>query len=172
MKEPCIETLFAMAITDKISRFLGNAGDSAGRRRFEQLRAAIVDGRMFIAGANRSEIAAVTGLSRSAVEILIREHAGCSVNEYINRLRVEYSATLLVEHPEWSVEAVAESSGYRNRGTYYANFEKIYGVTPTRYRLDYAARNAREDAQPNFFAKLTKCFKMFIGLVFLLGFCQ
>ena len=92
-----------MAITDKISRFLGNAGDSAGRRRFEQLRAAIVDGRMFIAGANRSEIAAATGLSRSAVEILIREHAGCSVNEYINRLRVEYSATLLVEHPEWSV---------------------------------------------------------------------
>ncbi|MDE6792008.1 MAG: AraC family transcriptional regulator, partial [Muribaculaceae bacterium] len=36
--------------------------------------------------------------------------------------------------PEWSIDAIAESSGYIRRATFYSHFSKIFGITPAQYR--------------------------------------
>lgn len=83
---------------------------------------------------NRESIVEVTGLSRNKVIRLIDKFAGMTPGEYINKLRVEHAAMLIQEHPDWSIDAISESSGYIRRATFYNHFSKIFGITPAQYR--------------------------------------
>lgn len=65
---------------------------------------------------------------------LIQEHTHLTPNDYINKLRVEYSILLIKQHPEWTIDAIAEGAGYIRRATYYSHFNKLYGMTPAQYR--------------------------------------
>ncbi len=83
---------------------------------------------------NRDGIAEATGLSRAKVSQLIGQFTNLSPSEYIHKLRVEYSAKMIQEHPEWTIDAIAEHSGYVRRATYYHHFNKFFGITPSQYR--------------------------------------
>lgn len=85
---------------------------------------------------NRDSIAEASGLSRAKVAQLISQFANLSPNEYINKLRVEYSVKLIKEHPEWTIDAIAESCGYVRRATYYSHFNKFFGISPAQYRKE------------------------------------
>lgn len=85
---------------------------------------------------NRDGIAEATGLSRAKVAQLIGQFTSLSPNEYINKLRVEYSVKMIKEHPEWTIDAIAESCGYVRRATYYSNFNKFFGISPAQYRKE------------------------------------
>lgn len=83
---------------------------------------------------NRERIVEITGISRNKVIQLIDKYAGMTPGEYISKLRVEHAAMLIQEHPEWSIDAIAESSGYIRRATFYSHFSKMFGITPAQYR--------------------------------------
>ena len=85
---------------------------------------------------NRDGIAAATGLSRAKVSQLIGQFASLSPNEYINKLRVEYSVKLIKGHPDWTIDAIAESCGYVRRATYYSHFNKFFEISPAQYRKE------------------------------------
>lgn len=85
---------------------------------------------------NRDGIAEATGLGRAKVSQLIVKFTSLSPSEYINKLRVEYSAKIIKEHPEWTIDAIAESCGYVRRATYYTHFNKIFGISPAQYRKE------------------------------------
>ena len=85
---------------------------------------------------NRDSIAEATGLSRAKVSQLIGKFTGLSPNDYINKLRVEYSVKLIKEHPEWTIDAIAETCGYIRRATYYSHFNKFFGISPAQYRKE------------------------------------
>lgn len=85
---------------------------------------------------NRDSIAEATGLSRAKVSQLIGQFSSLSPGEYINKLRVEYSVKLIKEHPEWTIDAIAESCGYVRRATYYSHFNKFFGLSPAQYRKE------------------------------------
>ena len=85
---------------------------------------------------NRDSIAEATGLSRAKVSQLVSQFTGMSPNEYINKLRVEYSVKVIKEHPEWTIDAIAECCGYVRRATYYSNFNKFFGISPAQYRKE------------------------------------
>lgn len=93
---------------------------------------------------NRDQIAEASGLSRANVIRLIDRFTGLSPNDYINKLRVEYSVKLIQEHPEWTIDAIAESSGYARRATYYSHFNKFFGITPAQYRRQKEKSPAEE----------------------------
>ena len=75
---------------------------------------------------------------------LIQEFADLTPSDYITRLRLEYSVKLLKEHPEWSIDGIAEGCGYVRRATYYSHFNKFYGLTPAQYRKELKNENAQE----------------------------
>lgn len=94
---------------------------------------------------NRDGIAESTGLSRAKVSQLISQFASLSPNEYINKLRVEYSVKMIKEHPEWTIDAIAESCGYVRRATYYSHFNKFFGISPAQYRKEKSKTETNDE---------------------------
>jgi transcriptional regulator GlxA family with amidase domain len=64
-----------------------------------------------------------------------------SVSDYINKLRVDYSVQVINEHPNWTIDAIAEMCGYVRRATYYSHFNRRFGITPAQYRNELAKKS-------------------------------
>ena len=53
--------------------------------------------------------------------------------DYINSLRAEYAAKILIEHSDISAEDIALMCGFRNTTAYNNAFKFAFGITPTDY---------------------------------------
>jgi AraC-like DNA-binding protein len=53
--------------------------------------------------------------------------------DYINSLRAEYAAKILMEHSDFSAEDVAGMCGFKNMAAYNRVFKFAFGITPTDY---------------------------------------
>lgn len=51
--------------------------------------------------------------------------------DYINSLRAEYAAKLLMEKSDYAVEDIARMCGFKNTAAYYSTFKFAFGITPT-----------------------------------------
>jgi len=52
---------------------------------------------------------------------------------FVNRLRIEYSESLLKDK-NIAIPDIAEQSGFISESTYYRNFTKLRGITPSKFR--------------------------------------
>lgn len=122
-------------------------------QQFADMQNKIINEGLFkLPGLNRDGIADATGLSRARVSQLIGQFTSLSPNDYINKLRVEYSVKLIKEHPEWTIDAIAESCGYVRRATYYSHFNKLFGISPAQYRKEKSRAESKEDEEFNNFS--------------------
>jgi AraC-like DNA-binding protein len=69
-----------------------------------------------------------------------------SFYEYINDLRVDYAAKLLISAPDKSVTEVFYTAGFSNKSTFYGYFKKTYSATPSSYRKQFS--NLRSNSTP------------------------
>lgn len=116
--------------------------DDEDKADFLRIEKTIVDGCLFKDPKfNRDSIVEATGLTRNAVIQLIQKYTGLTPSNYITKLRLEYSVNLIKNHPEWSIEGIAELCGYVRRATYYSHFNKFYGITPAQYRKELEKGN-------------------------------
>ena len=53
--------------------------------------------------------------------------------DYINSLRAEYAAKILMDHSDYSPEDIARMCGFRNIAAYNGSFKFAFGITPTDY---------------------------------------
>ena len=53
--------------------------------------------------------------------------------DYINSLRAEYAAKLLMEHPDCSAEEIVHWCGFKNIAAYKSAFRFSFGIIPTEY---------------------------------------
>ncbi len=114
-------------------------------KQFADMQSKIINECLFKSPAlNRDSIAEATGLSRAKVTQLIGQFTGLSPNDYINKLRVEYSLKMFKLHPEWTIDAIAESCGYVRRATYYSHFNKLFGISPAQYRKEKSKSETKE----------------------------
>ena len=51
--------------------------------------------------------------------------------DYINSLRAEYAAKVLMEHPEYSADDIAGQCGFRDTAAFNKAFRFSFGITPT-----------------------------------------
>lgn len=113
------------------------AGNDRELAEFLRMEHLIMEERIFaLPDLNRDSLAENCGISRGRLIQLIQNHTGLTPNDYINKLRVEYSVKLIQQHPEWTIDAIAEASGYIRRATYYSHFNKVFGITPAQYRKE------------------------------------
>lgn len=116
--------------------------DSEDYRIFSDMQQKIMKEGLFRSpGFNRDGIAEATGIPRSKVSKLIECFAGMSVSDYINKLRVDYSVQVINEHPNWTIDAIAEMCGYVRRATYYSHFNRRFGITPAQYRNELSKKS-------------------------------
>lgn len=59
---------------------------------------------------------------------------GVTPTAFINRIRIEHAAHLL-RADDLSIEQVADACGFDNKSYFYRLFQRQYGLTPRRYRL-------------------------------------
>ncbi|MBQ9362154.1 MAG: helix-turn-helix transcriptional regulator [Bacteroidaceae bacterium] len=57
---------------------------------------------------------------------------------FVNVLRIEEAKRVLLEHPEWDVEVVAEQCGFNHREYFHRIFRQQLGMTPFQYQKQYA----------------------------------
>ena len=53
--------------------------------------------------------------------------------EYINSLRAEHAAKMLMEHSDYSMEDIASKCGFNNLAALNSAFKFAFGITPTDY---------------------------------------
>lgn len=80
-----------------------------------------------------TDVAAFVGLSRSQLFRVFQRAAGMSPKEYLNILRAERAAKLLLA-TDLSLEKVALSSGFFSAGRLNAVFQDQYSTPPSQYR--------------------------------------
>ena len=71
------------------------------------------------------------------------EHANLS--SYIQQLRLEYAAKLLIDQPEKSVVKIATESGFSSQTYFSDRFRQYFGMTPTDFRMASSEENRQGD---------------------------
>lgn len=122
-----------------------DSGHNEDKDAFNRMEQIILKGQLFKEPQfNRDSIVKATGLSRTKVIQLIQEFTGLTPSDYITKLRLEHSVKLIKEHPDWTIDGIAEGCGYVRRATYYSHFNKFYGITPAQYRKECEKENQKE----------------------------
>jgi len=73
-------------------------------------------------------------LSIRILSEVINRHFSCTFYELVNMYRVEYCKTLLLQNNNLiTIEAIGQNAGFNSRATFYSNFKKHTGLTPSNY---------------------------------------
>lgn len=80
-----------------------------------------------------SELIEQTGYSHGHICRKFKEYFGCTLIQYINRQKLAYSTTLLL-NTNLSVSDIAQTLGYSNQSNYINSFKKEYGMSPLNWR--------------------------------------
>ena len=78
------------------------------------------------------------GISKSAFCSVFPQFVGMPLKKYIARKRIQEAQTLIRFHPEWSLNRISAEVGYSDDSTFYRNFLRVAGVTPSQYRAQCA----------------------------------
>lgn len=82
---------------------------------------------------NIQEVAGDMGIGKERLSAWLSRH-DMDYATWLNRLRIEKAKELLVEHPEWSNEAVARECGFTDRSYFQRKFKELVGRTPAEWR--------------------------------------
>lgn len=79
-----------------------------------------------------NDIARELGSNRTYVSNYINNVYHCSFSDYTNHLRIEYAKTLLDNYGKGTkMMQIAEESGYASEQSFFRNFKKFEGMTPS-----------------------------------------
>ena len=82
---------------------------------------------------NLLDLATRIGVNSKYVSDYLRYHYGETFLSFVNRLRVEESKRLL-QKENLSMEEISDKAGYSNVSTFYRNFTKVTGMSPSKFR--------------------------------------
>lgn len=89
--------------------------------------------KMHIKDISLSSLAEEMKLSPVYVSRYIKKESGCTFNSLLRKLRLEQAEEML-KTSQCSVEEIAEAIGYLDISSFYRNFKREYGLTPSQYR--------------------------------------
>jgi len=83
-----------------------------------------------------SDLNEALNISEKLVSKAINIHAKENFNAFINRFRVKHATTLInsEKFSFYTIDAIAEESGFSNKVSFYKAFKRIEGVAPSIYR--------------------------------------
>lgn len=87
----------------------------------------------FYENPSMKEIADKFYLNPSYFSRAFKENTGVTYKEYLRKLKLEYSRTL-IKHTDLSLIDIAVKSGYETQSHFNREFKEYYGITPTKLR--------------------------------------
>jgi AraC family transcriptional regulator len=109
----------------KVPRWLGDARDFIHAE--------------YVSNPTISEIAGAANIHPVHLSRMFRRYYGCTIAEYVRRLRVEAASVALAESNETLAE-IAASSGFSDQSHFSNLFKRLMNVTPAEYREIKRAR--------------------------------
>ncbi len=74
------------------------------------------------------------GLSRSSFCSIFPQFAGMPLHKYIAHKRIKEAQVLIRSHPDRPISQIATEVGYNDDTTFYRNFLRITGISPSKYK--------------------------------------
>lgn len=81
-------------------------------------------------------------VKKKSLNKILRLNEGLAFHAYINKQRVIYASTLLLDPSNKLIEVVASEACFNNARTFVRNFKAIYNMTPTEYRRRYELKKS------------------------------
>ncbi|MDO5138127.1 MAG: AraC family transcriptional regulator [Oscillospiraceae bacterium] len=88
---------------------------------------------------SRSALSEHLHYSGNYLNRITKKYTGMNLTEYSNSVAMKYAARLLL-NTDLTIYEVAEKLSFSNRRYFYEAFEKTYGMTPRKYRVDNKIR--------------------------------
>ncbi len=90
-----------------------------------------------------SHLAAEIGHNERLVSKAINTYGSGNFNKFLNTFRVDYSKQLLIggEFDHYTIEAIAEESGFSNKVSFYNSFKSHVGMSPSEYKRSKQVKN-------------------------------
>lgn len=111
--------------------------DECGERSGEQIGSAIeawlASGGFSASDLNSAVLASRLGISRRQLVEYLRYTEGKTFRVWLSDIRIDHAKRLIVEHPEYSNEAIADACGF-SRGYFQNKFKAATGFTPSDWR--------------------------------------
>ena len=83
----------------------------------------------------RADILELLGIGKNRLGKMFQDIGGdLSLPSYINGKRLNHALEVISEHPEYTVNEVADASGFSNTRNFHLLFKKRFGITPLQYR--------------------------------------
>lgn len=113
----------------------GKSDSSEEYQSFIRMENLIVENQLFLnPRISREEILKATGIGKNLLVPLLKKYAGSiNLSDYINRLRLEYAVRMIKDNKNFTIDYIAEASGFNSRSTFYRVFQNVYGMTPSQY---------------------------------------
>ena len=107
---------------------------------FEKLDYIIKRDKMYLSpDLSREELTRIVRMNNTRFTKMIKENTDTNLNGYINNLRLNYAIHLMKEQPDYTLRAIAESSGINSMPTFHQLFKGRTGMTPSEFK------NAQKD---------------------------
>ena len=108
----------------------------AARQRFLRFDETVDSRKLYTQpGISRDELCRVMGVDRTTFSHIIAEQSGCqNLAAYLNSKRMAEAVRLMHLHPNYTLQAIMEDSGYTNKMTFNRVFRDTYGMTPSEFR--------------------------------------
>lgn len=105
--------------------------------RFREIDRRITEEELFLnPGFGRDDLMRLTGLDKNRLPAFIQQFAGTNIPGYINAKRMEYAADMMRQHPDYTMNAIAEACGIMSPATFIRNFKSVYGMAPSDFRKE------------------------------------
>lgn len=83
----------------------------------------------------RADILELLGISKNRLGKMFQDIGGdLSLPTYINGKRLNHALGIIAEHPDYTVNEIADASGFSNTRNFHLLFKKRFGITPLQYR--------------------------------------
>lgn len=89
------------------------------------------------AGITSPVAAAEIGIPRYQLTVWVKQNGYESFSRWMTALRIDEARRVLLEHPDWSSEAVADYCGFNSREYFHRIFKEQQGMTPTQYQQQH-----------------------------------
>ena len=84
-------------------------------------------------------LASQLGLHRGSLSRLFHREAGCTLVDYVAKVRLQEARSLL-QHGDESLSGIARQCGLRDASYFGRWFKKLSGTTPASYRREHSRR--------------------------------
>ena len=86
---------------------------------------------------SRQDILNQLSINKTLFSRIMQKHLQMTLPEYLSYLRVQHAIQLMNEQPNFSTQALAEESGFKNIRNFQRNFKSVTGMTFTEFKEQY-----------------------------------